>query len=334
MLELSPDWLILRASENAHRFLGEYPVTLIGEPLASFRWPSLSTTCATACRGRAAATGSRRAYRMRLTDEPRHFDIAFQLVDGTLLLEGLPSADGFGEAFGAVSRLIDGMAGDRGRRLLESAARRIRALTGFDRVTFLFGDAPSAAESSRGNFPRRRARYRLPAIVADTMSVPVRFFPAANRRKHVGRALLRGLSGQSMTSCRRSVFAPSCGSASPQGGEMGRVRCDSQMVRRRAGAHAATELFAQIFAMRLERPAPTSREHVPDAAEEALRRRAFVAGFGRAEFLEDLLLLALIRVGVSTRIRATRSPRPRPLRTLMPEPRWRSCSPDWTPGGS
>ena len=40
-----------------------------------------------------------------------------------------------------------------------------------------------------------------------------------------------------------------------------------------------------------------------------------------------------IRVGVSTRMRATRSPRPRPLSTVMPDPRWRNCSPDWTPAG-
>ena len=36
LLELSPDWLVVRASENAHAFLGEYHSRLIGEPLASF----------------------------------------------------------------------------------------------------------------------------------------------------------------------------------------------------------------------------------------------------------------------------------------------------------
>ena len=30
------DWLILRASENVHRFLGEYHSRLIGEPLSAF----------------------------------------------------------------------------------------------------------------------------------------------------------------------------------------------------------------------------------------------------------------------------------------------------------
>jgi len=48
----------------------------------------------------------------------------------------------------------------------------------------------------------------------------------------------------------------------------------------------------------------------------------------------NFFCLELILVGVSTSIRATRSPRPRPLRTLIPAPRWRSCSPDWTPAGT
>ena len=59
--------------------------------------------------------------------------------------------------------------------------------------------------------------------------------------------------------------------------------------------HAAAELFAQLFAMRLEIDRLKTADQPPSksriAAEEALRRRAFVAGLGRAEFLEQLLLL-------------------------------------------
>ena len=32
-LELSPDWIVLRASENIHHLLGESHVTLVEEPL-------------------------------------------------------------------------------------------------------------------------------------------------------------------------------------------------------------------------------------------------------------------------------------------------------------
>ena len=36
LLELSLDWIILRASENIHHLLGESHVTLIDEPLGRF----------------------------------------------------------------------------------------------------------------------------------------------------------------------------------------------------------------------------------------------------------------------------------------------------------
>jgi light-regulated signal transduction histidine kinase (bacteriophytochrome) len=36
LLELSLDWIVLRASENVHRLLGESHVTLIDEPLGRF----------------------------------------------------------------------------------------------------------------------------------------------------------------------------------------------------------------------------------------------------------------------------------------------------------
>ncbi len=36
MLELSLDWIVLRASENIHRLLGESHVTVIDEPLGRF----------------------------------------------------------------------------------------------------------------------------------------------------------------------------------------------------------------------------------------------------------------------------------------------------------
>ena len=36
LLELSRDWIVLRASENIHRLLGESHVTLIEEPLGRF----------------------------------------------------------------------------------------------------------------------------------------------------------------------------------------------------------------------------------------------------------------------------------------------------------
>ena len=80
VLELSPDWLILRASENAHGFLGEYPARLIGEPLASFTLAQPLHDLRNSLSRQRSSNGIARAYRTRLTAEPRHFDIAFQQV--------------------------------------------------------------------------------------------------------------------------------------------------------------------------------------------------------------------------------------------------------------
>ena len=56
---------------------------------------------------------------MRLTNDPDLVDIAFQLSDGRVLLEAVPSSGSYGEAFGTVGGLIAGLANSRGQALLD-----------------------------------------------------------------------------------------------------------------------------------------------------------------------------------------------------------------------
>src|SRR5580765_864231 len=87
LLELSLDWIVLRASENIHHLLGESHVTLIDEPLGRFAHAqalhdlrnNFSRLCGT--------TGIGRAYGIRLTNEPEFVDIAFQLNEPRILFE-------------------------------------------------------------------------------------------------------------------------------------------------------------------------------------------------------------------------------------------------------
>ena len=258
VLELSPDWLILRASENVHGFLGEYPARLIGEPLAGFTLAQPLHDLRNSLSRQRSSNGIARAYRTRLTAEPRYFDIAFQQVDGRLLLEGLPSSnEGFWDSLGAVSRLIDGLTGDTPSALLENAARRLRALTGFDRVTLIqFGnDGKQRAESSRSKFASPASALALPAIVADAAAASVGIYPAAGAESTTGQALLRGLSTEERSELEaneiRSVI---CVPLARQGREIGRARCESRSPRTPSlELHAAAELFAQIVAIELER---------------------------------------------------------------------------------
>lgn len=256
LLELSLDWMVLRASENIGRFLGESHVTMIDEPLARFVQAQPLHDLRNLFSRLSGTTGIARAYQICVTDDRRRFDLAFQLSDGRVLLEGLPSPEqGLGEAIGTVGGLIEGLGEGRGSALLEGAARRVRALTGFDRALISFGDERSA-ESSRGSFAApasASALDDLPPIIADTAASPVPIFPRKEQDQSLQRALLRAptaeqsreLGAQGIASTLRLPM-------SRNGHDYGTIRCDNRTARAPSlELHAATELFAQMLAMRL-----------------------------------------------------------------------------------
>src|SRR4249919_4168189 len=80
LLELSLDWIVLRASENIHRLLRESHVTLIDEPLGKFVHSQALHDLRNLFSKLSGTTGIGRAYAVRLTDDPDLVDIAFQQV--------------------------------------------------------------------------------------------------------------------------------------------------------------------------------------------------------------------------------------------------------------
>src|SRR5437763_6375585 len=102
LLELSLDWIVLRASENIHHLFGESHVALIDEPLGKFVHAQALHDLRNVFSKLSGTTGISRAYAVRLTDDPDLVDIAFQQVEGRVLLEAVPSAGCFGECFGSV----------------------------------------------------------------------------------------------------------------------------------------------------------------------------------------------------------------------------------------
>src|SRR3954471_20346195 len=127
-LELSLDWIVLRASENIHRLLGESHVTLIEEPLGRFVQSQALHDLRNLFSRLSGTMGIARAYAVRLTNDPDLVDIAFQLAGGRVILEAVPSPDeGFGMAFGTVGGLIAGLSRSSGQALLDAGARRMRA---------------------------------------------------------------------------------------------------------------------------------------------------------------------------------------------------------------
>ena len=248
LVELSLDWIVRRASENIHHLLGESHVTLIDEPLGNFVQAQALHDLRNLFSRLSGSTGIARAYGVRLTDDRDRelYDIAFQLSNGRVLLEAVASAnEGFGQAFGSIGGLIDGLSDVRGDALLEGGARRMRALTGFDRVTLFLGDR--RAESSRGNYPApAEPRPELPMLIGDTEAQSVPVFPRESDDKAIDAALMRSsdMSALRDAGVRAVMRVPFDG---------GEFRCDHRRAREpNLEAHAAAELFAQLFAMRLE----------------------------------------------------------------------------------
>jgi len=252
LLELSLDWIVLRASENIHHLLGESHVTLIDEPLGRFVHAQALHDLRNLFSRLSGTTGIARAYGIRLTDEPDLVDIAFQLSNGHVLLEAVPSTGAFGECFGTVGGLIAGLGGSDGQALLDNAARRMRALTGYDRVTLVCGG--DRAESSRGAFQSdAREDERLPAILADTNAEAVPLFPRREDDSSAGEALMRACGADVRNALRNDGIRATMRVPFAADGISGEFRCDSRTPREPCfELHAAAELFAQLFAMQLE----------------------------------------------------------------------------------
>lgn len=258
LLELSLDWIVCRASENIHRLLDESHVTLIEEPLGKFVQSQPLHDLRNLFSRLSGTTGIARAYRVRLTDEPDLVDIAFEQHDDRVMLEVVPSPpDGLGECLGAVGGLAAGLAGESGQQLLDAGARRMRALTAFDRVTLLVSDSKST--SDRTGVPFRSGANAslsdgLPALVPDSSAAGVPIFPRTDDDSAVSKALLRAPTADQKAELVERGFASTMRVPMVLDGEqIGEFRLAHTTPRRPSfELHAAAELFAQLFAMRLE----------------------------------------------------------------------------------
>ena len=260
LLELSPDWIVRRASENAHHFVGQSHVTLIDEPLGRFVQAQPLHDLRNLFARLSSTTGVARAYRVRLTDDRDRFDIAFQLSDHGVILEAVPSPGrGVGDTIGSVCGLIEGLSTARGQALYDGAVRRMRALTGFDRVSlaFSFEGKEQAAESSRGQSGSARANLdpgELPTMVSAPGAQPIPIFPRRPGVETLRCALMRAPSVDQVAALRsEGVEAVLAVPIKRQRETIGWFRCDNRALRKPSiETHAAAELFAQGFAMQLE----------------------------------------------------------------------------------
>lgn len=256
LLELSPDWIIQRASENTSKLLGDSHVTMVGAPLSKFIRAEPLHDLRNLFSRLSGSTGTARAYRVKLTDDRPRFDIAFQIADSGVILEGVSSADdGLGESFGAVGGLAAGLSGASGKELMDAAVRRMRALTGFDRVTFLRGRNKATSSRSGVPFPpgaNASLSAHLPMLIADQHARPVPVFPHGPLRG-IASALFRAPSADECAALAdRSIASTMRVPVAFDGKHLGEFRCAHVTARRpNLEMQASAELFAQMVAMRL-----------------------------------------------------------------------------------
>lgn len=258
LLELSPDWIVCRASENIHHLLGESHVTLIDEPLGRFVQAQALHDLRNLFSRLSGTTGIARAYRVRLTDDRELHDVAFQQSGDRAILEAVPSpSDGVGESLGAVGGLAAGLSRESGQALLDGAARRMRALTAFDRATLLLGK--SKATSDRRGIPFASGANAtlsddLPALVSNGAGATVPVFPRHDEDSKIAMALLHAPSAEQQAELAERGFGSTMRVPITLDSEkIGEFRLAHTRPRRpNFEVHAAAELFAQLFAMRFQ----------------------------------------------------------------------------------
>ena len=136
LVALSNDWTIVRCSENLKAFLG-----VSAEQALGHRFDSLISEQATHdIRNRMAmlfSTGAERLYGVTLlAGRQQAFDLCLHLTNDLLIIEGEESQPDVGtEAASMVRAMIARLAqADTLEAFHRSAARQLRAITGFDRV--------------------------------------------------------------------------------------------------------------------------------------------------------------------------------------------------------
>lgn len=135
LLALTADWLVARASANTADFLGRAPEELFGLPLDSVFTPHAIHDL----RNRAAmlrgTDAVERLFNCALTGTDDMFDVAIHFSNGQVVIEAEPASGEHGDASGMVRSMIARL--DQTADLaafFKEGARQVRALIGFDRV--------------------------------------------------------------------------------------------------------------------------------------------------------------------------------------------------------
>ncbi|SOB87224.1 Bacteriophytochrome (light-regulated signal transduction histidine kinase) [Sphingomonas guangdongensis] len=278
LLALSADWLVARASANLGEFLGRAPVDVIGRPLADC-FPAKAVHDLRNRMALLRGTDSvERMFGCTLVPGKPPFDIAVHLSGGQIVIEAQPGSDDHGDASGVVRSMVTRLdqCGDL-PTFYREGARLVRALVGYDRVmVYRFaadGSGEVVAESVKagiGSFlglhypatdipaqARELYKRNLLRVISDVNAAPVPIVPP---RDETGRLLDLSLSALRSVSPIHIEYLKNMGvqasmsiSIIVDGKLWGLFACHHYTARCPTyERRSISELFAQMFAMRLE----------------------------------------------------------------------------------
>lgn len=276
LVALSSDWMISHVSANITAFADKPIDGIIGHHVNSLFCPDAVHSLRNRLALLRGADSIERLFRCALFGDERVYDLALHMSEDQVIVEAAPSTEQpYGDATGTVrgmfARLdqICDMAG-----FYNEAARQTRALTGFDRVMIVRlsaeGSDDVVAESVRsgigqslrlppnGSGVERALGKRRPLrVITDVEAIPVPIVPPLDEHDtplDLSLSVLRAASPIHVESLRAiGVNASMSISIEIDGDQWGLIACHHASPRCPSfERRSVAELFAQMFAMRLE----------------------------------------------------------------------------------
>jgi len=278
LLGLTADWQVTRVSANIQDFLNQSPESVIGALIQEV----FTAKAVHDLRNRAAMLGGRdaveRLFGCVLVDGGPPFDVAVHVSAGEIVIEAEPASGEHGDASGAVRAMMSRL--DQAPdfpTFYKEGARQVRALLGYDRVmVYRFAEDGSgevvaeAARSGIGRFmglrypatdipaqARELYRRNFLRLITDVNAVPVPIVPERNqdgRPLDLSLSTLRSVSPIHIEYLKNMGVGASLSISIIVDGQLwGLFACHHYAARRPTfERRSVSELFAQMFSMRLE----------------------------------------------------------------------------------
>lgn len=278
LIALTTDWIVARTSANIADFIGLTPEQMIGRPLRDM-FPAEAVH---SLRNRTAMLRGpdavERLFGCEIVEGAPGFDVAIHLSGGQVVIEAEPGSAEHGDATGMVRSMITRL--DQSSDMtsfFREGARQVRALSGFDRVmVYRFaadGSGEVVAEACKpgiGRFlglhypatdipaqARELYKRNLLRVISDVNAVPVPIVPQLDEEGQpldLSLSVLRSVSPIHIEYLKNmGVGASMSISIIVEGKLWGLFACHHYSPRCPSfERRSVSELFAQMFSMRLE----------------------------------------------------------------------------------